>query len=44
MKSIYGCDLKKEVKAKKPYRKYPEKVKILDEKNMPIFLMEFKAI
>lgn len=29
-----------EVKAKKPHRKYPENVKILDEKEIPLFLME----
>jgi predicted AAA+ superfamily ATPase len=31
--------LRIEVKAKKPHRKYPENVKILDEKDIPIFLM-----
>jgi hypothetical protein len=34
--------LKVEVKAKKPHRKYPENVEILDEKNMPPFLMKLK--
>ena len=32
-------ELKIEVKAKKPHRKYPENVKVLDEKEIPLFLM-----
>ncbi|MEM2192313.1 MAG: hypothetical protein QXG38_01710 [Candidatus Hadarchaeales archaeon] len=31
-------DLKVEVKAGKPHRKYPRNVKILDENTLPIFL------
>ena len=33
-------DLRVEVKAGKPHRKYPKNVKILDEENIPRFLME----
>jgi predicted AAA+ superfamily ATPase len=32
-------ELKIEVKAKKPHRKYPENVKVLDEKEIPLFLI-----
>jgi len=32
-------ELKIEVKAKKPHRKYPENVKVLDEKEISLFLM-----
>ncbi len=35
-------NLKIEVKAKKPHRKYPENVIVLDEKNIPMFLMKLK--
>ena len=35
-------DLKVEVKAGKPHRKYPKGVRVLDEEDLPGFLMDLK--